>query len=544
MTISRRRSAVVGVSMAVGALIASMAVPAGANDGIEWGSVAANAKTAGISTPNVLSPQLDEHVVAQGSIRLENPSGDVTYYGYHSDGPMVPAPGAVQSSDNNVEASKSEPDKNTYLRMAGLHGADPHYYYGTHFLFQGHETGSPGYITRVNLDADSAHRVTLLATKLDDGRPVPDIDGSTWNPFAKKLLFTVEAGPAGAVLQADPDLGGKAQDISSVFGRAGYEGIQADPAGDVWVVEDTSGASPSGSTAKVPNSFVYRLVPKDKNDLAKGGKLQALQVISNRSHQPITFVPIDAEHPTGAIFSDDTKDLHTYGTSFVTHWVTIHDTATDTSGNAFDANALAKAAKATPFKRPENGVFQPGNGFRDFFFSETGDTNATSPANGAFGGWGGVFRLSQANPADDHGRLSILINGDQAHTGLDNLTFVDRTHIAVVEDAGDGLHTQRNALDSAYLLDVQADYSRDTPPIRFLAEGRDPSATIDSAWSALGHGFQNEGDNEITGIHMSDGDPTVQGLFGARAPHPFQDGWRLFWTQQHGDNDTWEITQH
>jgi hypothetical protein len=54
-------------------------------------------------------------------------------------------------------------------------------------------------------------------------------------------------------------------------------------------------------------------------------------------------------------------------------------------------------------------------------------------------------------------------------------------------------------------------------------------------------GFQNEGDNEITGIHMADGDPSVKGLFGARRPTPFASGWRLFYTQQHGENFTREV---
>jgi hypothetical protein len=58
---------------------------------------------------------------------------------------------------------------------------------------------------------------------------------------------------------------------------------------------------------------------------------------------------------------------------------------------------------------------------------------------------------------------------------------------------------------------------------------------------ALGNGFQNEGDNEITGIHMSDGDPGTDGILGAKVPRPFRDGWRLFWTAQHGDNVTLEI---
>ena len=68
--------------------------------------------------------------------------------------------------------------------------------------------------------------------------------------------------------------------------------------------------------------------------------------------KPITFQAVDATHPTGGIFTDDRKDLSSYGTMFDTTWVTVHDTAVDTSGKPYDANAAAKAAGATPFKRP------------------------------------------------------------------------------------------------------------------------------------------------------------------------------------------------
>ena len=56
-------------------------------------------------------------------------------------------------------------------------------------------------------------------------------------------------------------------------------------------------------------------------------------------------------------------------------------------------------------------------------------------------------------------------------------------------------------------------------------------------------GFQNDGDNEITGIHVSDGDAGIGGLLGAKIPRPFRDGWRVFYTQQHGDNVTYEIVR-
>ena len=111
-----------------------------------------------------------------------------------------------------------------------------------------------------------------------------------------------------------------------------------------------------------------------------------------------------------------------------------------------------------------------------------------------------------------------------------------------MEDAGDTLHTQRNALDSSYVIDVKHDYGDGAVPVRWLGEGRDPSATIDTGLAGT-PGFQNEGDNEVTGIHVSDGDPTVSGLIGTHVPTPFDGTWRVFWTQQHGDNFTWEVTR-
>ena len=135
-------------------------------------------------------------------------------------------------------------------------------------FFQGHEDPSAGplagkgYLTRINLDADVAHRVTLMADEASDGLALPLIDGSTWDPFAKRLLLTSEAADKGGVWQATLDVPSAAEDISGVTGRGGYEGIQTDSAGNLWIVEDVGG--PTGAVnrqARQPNSFVYRLVP-------------------------------------------------------------------------------------------------------------------------------------------------------------------------------------------------------------------------------------------------------------------------------------------
>jgi len=331
------------------------------------------------------------------------------------------------------------------------------------------------------------------------------------------------------------------QDISGVLGRGGFEGIQNDSAGQLWYVEDVGGPTGTVNThAKQPNSFVYRFVPKDRKDLLKGGEVQALQVISRRTGKPIVF---HAGQADADIRSDDVKDLHAYDKVFNTRWVTIHDTDVDGT-TPFDANALAKSRGATPLKRPENGQFRPGSGFTEFYFDETGDTNKDTEAGAEYGGFGGVLKLAQRRPTADTGKLTLFYRGDVAHTGFDNVAFLSRDRLSFVEDAGDGLHTQRNAFDSAYVFDVNENYAAsDAPePVRFLAQGRDVSATLDSGFAGM-PGFQNDGDNEITGLHVSDGDPGTGGILGAKAPRALSrnGAWRVFYTQQHGDNVTYEV---
>jgi hypothetical protein len=181
--------------------------------------------------------------------------------------------------------------------------------YGTHFLFQGHETGTAGYITRINLDADGAHRVTVMATKEADGvTNLPLIDGSTWNPFTQKLLFTSEDSVNGGVWQATADYPSTVIRLKGIMGVGGYEGIQVDDQGRIIIVEDVSGSGGTSST-KRPNSYIYRFIPKNRTDLTQGGKLQALQVASLAHSGPICsdfFASNDAH-----IFSQDELDLHT-----------------------------------------------------------------------------------------------------------------------------------------------------------------------------------------------------------------------------------------
>src|SRR6266542_538493 len=211
-------AAIAAAAVAGAAIVASGSATTSSFDFV--GVSSPNPKTPGFAAPNILTPELRESIVAQGSFKLENGTADVPYYGYDGNGPMVPPAGST------TEASKTEPDKNTYLVLDGQKGADPSYDYGTHFLFQGHETGTIGYITRINLDADGAHRVTLLATHDVHGAALPTFDGSTWDPWAKRLLFTAEGTLGGGVWQATLDVPSQVEPLTGILGQGGFEGIQ------------------------------------------------------------------------------------------------------------------------------------------------------------------------------------------------------------------------------------------------------------------------------------------------------------------------------
>jgi hypothetical protein len=500
------------------------------NDGV--GS--ANSRFDNVPQENALADGFSLALRARGTAKLENPSGTITDFGFLNDFPP-----------QTIEATKTEADENTYLVLDHNPGGPAAgFNYGRHFLFQGHETAHDmAYLTRINLDiADPHHRITLLTPVGADGKThFNSIDGSTWNPHTKTLLFTQEAGTTGGVIEISADFGSPARTLYGSFGHAGYEGIHPDDLGNILVIEDTGGTSvnvnPADPTsvkaAKLPNSFVFRFVPADPTDLTHG-KLQALQVTIGG--QPLVFVPIDAAHPTGDVFSTAQRQLHTPGTSWPVRWVTVHDTAVDGTAD-FDANALAKTAGATPFKRPENAQFLPGSGFRTFFFDPTGDTNASAgnqAALAARGAWGSIFRVDLTSDRET-GTISVFYVGDGEHAAFDNLTFASAKYLLATEDRGDGLHKQLNRLDSVWAFDIT---DPKAAPVRLIALGRDDLSTIDAALlDAAVPGYQNEGDNEPTGLHVSNGDPTLGGLIGTSAPTNA----RWFVTQQHGRNRVYEI---
>jgi hypothetical protein len=488
---------------------------------------------------NVIAPGFKLVKLVEGTDPIENPSGVITRFGLLNDFPPRP-----------IEATRTESDENLYLVFDhNLGGPKEGFDYGRRYIFSGHENAAPlGYVTRINLDVtDPAHRITLLTPVGTNGQTgFGSIDGSVWNPFTKTLLFTQERGTAGGVIEITPDWPSKVRTLDGILGKGGYEGIHPDNKGNLWISEDSGGPSTnvdpanlnSPRTARQPNSFIFRFVPKDATDLSKGGVLQALQVSIDGA--PVVFGGTSAAQIKADVFAVAQLKLHTPGTRWPARFVDVHDsTACAPNCPSFDANAEAKKAGATPFKRPENGVFRPGSSFRSFFFTATGDTDANSggtPALAARGAWGSIFRVDFPRGSEE-GSISIVVLGDSAHASFDNLAFASPNLLLAAEDRGDGLHIQLNTLDSVWAFPIGDD--QDESSQRFIALGRDTDSEKDAGLAGT-PGFQNDGDNEPTGLHITNGATSASAMLGTKAN---LEGARWFVTQQHGKNTVFEIVR-
>jgi hypothetical protein len=515
----------------------------------------------GVSLQNIVAPGYEEQEVARGSDPLENPIDKYKWYGYLDD--------AISVADGGSgERTKTEADINTYLKTeASPGGPTAGYDYGTHFLFQGHENGKnsqnqddfQAYLTRVNLDVtDPAHRITLLNLPDQNGKTgMTRVDGSTWDPFNGEMLFTQEGNgtSTGGVVGTALDWGGSTtppalHHYDGSLGRGGFEGIHPDADGNLILAEDIGGSNitdpddSSAGKARQPNSFIYRFVPDSPGDLTHG-KLQALQVKVGDEVVAFHAASGGCDDGLGRTAAFDTYGplilaLHS-GDPQSAKWITVHDTADSTA--TFNANALAKTHCATPFKRPENLNFVPGTNFGSFVFDATGDTSKAAgdnPRAAARGAWGALFRADIPR-GETSGTVQAIELGDLVHASPDNLTFLDATTLLVAEDRGDGLHKDLNALDSLWSFDLSQPLDQiNAGAKRLVAEGRDPEATIDAHHLDTNDvpKFQNEGDNEITGVTVSDGHAGRGNVQGKHTPSPAA---RTFFTQQHGENITFQI---
>ena len=98
----------------------------------------------------------------------------------------------------------------------------------------------------------------------------------------------------------------------------------------------------------------------------------------------------------------------------------------------------------------------------------------------------------------------------------------------LAEDRGDTLHDQLNKLDSIWAYKLNKQHPERNIVARFVALGLDRMA-----------GVTGEEDNEPTGLLMSEGDSSINGLIGTKTFKT--DRARLFFTQQHGENNLFEV---
>jgi hypothetical protein len=380
------------------------------------------------------------------------------------------------------------------------------------------------------------------------------------------LLFTQEAGSSGGVIEipahwtsTEPPA---RRSLDCIIGKGVFEGVHPDDHGNIFLAEDAGGVGVSidptnvngtSKFAKQPNSFIYKFEPNNPFDLGEGGKLFALQASVGSPQAPIVFGGTTPAQAFADTYSTAQKDLRTKGSSWPVKWVLVHDTGASVNLSAcaaFDANAAAKTAKATPFKRPENLTFLPGSRFDSFVFDETGDTDKRAgdvPELAARGAWGSIFRVDFPWGNSD-GEIRIVVIGDAVHASFDNLTFADGETVLATEDRGDTLHDQLNTLDSVWAFDV-VDFDR--KPARLIALGRDAVAAP-----------TGEEDNEPTGLFVSNGAVSIGGLLGTRKPDAKDDDrdrddrrfgeredehqkktFRWFVTMQHGLNQVFEILE-
>ena len=155
----------------------------------------AQPKSVGVPAPTILSPGLAQIEITRGSQALDGGTAAVPYYGYDGDGPTAAgSPAILPPPSTRSRRTKTEPDKNTYLVLERPDGRRPELRLrhalpvpgprdGRARLRHPHQPGRRRARTASPLLAD--HRTSTA-------QALPDIDGSTWDPFAQRLLFTAE----------------------------------------------------------------------------------------------------------------------------------------------------------------------------------------------------------------------------------------------------------------------------------------------------------------------------------------------------------------
>jgi len=218
----------------------------------------------------------------------------------------------------------------------------------------------------------------VLATKDAAGANLATIDGSTWDPWAQRLIFTTESANA-PTYAATPDY---PSTITRPLGLDRPRRLRGDPERLSRQSLDRGGhrrlQQGGGGVARQPNSYLYRFTPQHPGDLLHG-KVEALQVLRgpNDPNRLDDESKYPSARPDGA--------PHVRQTSSRRSGCSCHDTANETA--AFNANVLAKAGRRNAVQAARKRPLPSRFSLPRVLLRRDGDTNATSPENNHAGGW-------------------------------------------------------------------------------------------------------------------------------------------------------------
>ena len=113
----RFRKVLLAVALGGAVVVAVTGASAAGRGALDLTNIAnANPKTVGMTQPNILSPELQEVVWAQGSYKLDGGTPQVPSYGYDGNGPFIPTAFTGTNGLTATEAQKTEPDKKDTLK--------------------------------------------------------------------------------------------------------------------------------------------------------------------------------------------------------------------------------------------------------------------------------------------------------------------------------------------------------------------------------------------------------------------------------------------
>ena len=184
-------------------------------------------------------------------LKLENPSGhrhELRLRERHAepDDPTRAADGPASAPAQRRRRPSRTRTPTSSSRRASR-ARTPRYDYGTHFLYQGHEGARHREREEAGLHHADQPRRRRGAPR--DAARVAGLDGQP-DPDDRRLDVG-SVGPAAALHDRErerTDLRGDARypstvdDVSGALGRGGYEGIQNDSDGNIWIVEDIGGS--------------------------------------------------------------------------------------------------------------------------------------------------------------------------------------------------------------------------------------------------------------------------------------------------------------